>query len=367
MSSSSVSKGSPSTASTSASSATSHLLSTSFIRRTIFDGATLGFLTLVLLIAAVNPSETQMLDLGLNSLVFFGLFLLSCFVSYGLNRKGIRTLGEHIFEPPHRKGKQAAVPWVRTFWGWQLVLLLVVTFVVGLNKTKFSLRELLDEDGFQGAVRLFQGILNPNFALLPRAVLNIIETIFMAFMATFLAIPLAFVLSFFCAKNIMKGPFLFSIYLFLRTLLNVTRSIEALIWAIIFSVWVGIGPFAGMLALMIHSVASLAKQYSEMVEAVSEGPIEGILSTGASQLQMIWYAVVPQVILPYISFTVYRWDINVRMATIIGLVGGGGIGTMLIQYQGQAMWPEVGCIILVIAVVVWMLDQASALLREALK
>jgi phosphonate transport system permease protein len=155
--------------------------------------------------------------------------------------------------------------------------------------------------------------------------------------------------------------------MFIRTLLNVTRSIEALVWAIIFSVWVGIGPFAGMLALMIHSIASLTKQYSEAVETVSEGPIEGVQSCGASKLQTIWFAIVPQVVLPYISFTVYRWDINVRMATIIGLVGGGGIGTMLIKYQGQAMWPEVGTIIVVIAVVVWILDQGSAYIREALK
>ena len=122
-----------------------------------------------------------------------------------------------------------------------------------------------------------------------------------------------------------------------------------------------------MMALMIHSIASLAKQYSEIVETVSDGPIEGIQSTGATKLQTVWFAIVPQVVLPFISFTVYRWDINIRMATIIGLVGGGGIGTLLIQYQGQAMWPEVGCIILVIAFVVWFMDTASAYLREALK
>lgn len=138
-------------------------------------------------------------------------------------------------------------------------------------------------------------------------------------------------------------------------------------WAIIFSVWVGIGAGAGMLALMIHSIASLAKQYSEIVETVSDGPIEGIQSTGASKLQTIWYAIVPQVVLPYISFTVYRWDINVRMATIVGFVGGGGIGKLLIAYQGQAMWREMGCIFFVIAIVVWLLDQGSSYIREALK
>jgi phosphonate transport system permease protein len=189
----------------------------------------------------------------------------------------------------------------------------------------------------------------------------------MAFMATALAIPFAFLLSFFAAKNMMRSPAAFFVYTLLRTLLNLSRSIEALIWAIIFSVWVGIGPFAGMLALMVHSVASLTKQYSEIVESVSDGPIEGILATGANKIQMVWFAVVPQIILPYISFTVYRWDINIRMATIIGFVGGGGIGTLLIQYQGQAMWHEVGTIVLVIAFVVWFMDTASAYLREALK
>ena len=74
-----------------------------------------------------------------------------------------------------------------------------------------------------------------------------------------------------------------------------------------------------------------------------------------------------QVTLQFIAYTIYRWDTNVRMATVIGLVGGGGIGTMLIKYQGQAMWPEVGCIIIVIAAVVWLMDTASAYIREALK
>jgi phosphonate transport system permease protein len=122
-----------------------------------------------------------------------------------------------------------------------------------------------------------------------------------------------------------------------------------------------------MLALMVHSMASLTKYYSEIIENVSEGPLDAVRSTGANKIQLVWYAVVPQIVLPYIAMTLYLWDTNVRMATVIGLVGGGGIGTLLIQYQGQAMWPEVGCIILVIAVIVWIMDLASAYIREALK
>jgi phosphonate transport system permease protein len=104
-----------------------------------------------------------------------------------------------------------------------------------------------------------------------------------------------------------------------------------------------------------------------MIEAVDDGPIEGIMATGANPIQVIWFAIVPQVVLPYISFTIYRWDINVRMATVIGLVGGGGIGTLLIQYQGQAMWSEVGCLAMLIVIVVWSMDTSSAYIREALK
>jgi len=334
-------------------------------RKIVFDAILFCFLLCVVTAALFAPSEEQWLNLPLLFSAVAVFFALGAVISLLLKNLGIVTLGDILFKtsPVHAHDKA----WYRRFWMWQLLISLAAALLVSLVKTEFSFFELFNEDGFAGAIRLFKGLLDPNWDVLPRAVLNIIETIFMAFLATTLAIPVAFVLSFFCAKNIMKGPWTRSIYFVLRTLLNITRSIEALIWAIIFSVWVGIGPFAGMLALMIHSVASLAKQYSEMVEAAEEGPIEAIESTGANKLQTIWYAIVPQVLLPYISFTVYRWDINVRMATIIGLVGGGGIGTMLVQYQGQAMWREVGCIIVVIAVVVWALDQASAVIREALK
>lgn len=342
-------------------------MSGSLFKRTLFDSILLAYLFCVLVIAVMQPSQADMMDLWQNSMVFLAGMVLGAILSFTLNKYGQKTLGELIFEPAYKKATGEEKSWTKQFWSYQLIVFLVVTFTVGTIMTKFSFFELLDEDGFGGAVRLFKGLASPNMDLLPRAVLNIIETIFMAFMATALAIPIAFVLCFFCAKNIMKGHVGFVVYLFLRTCLNITRSIEALIWAIIFSVWVGIGPFAGMLALMIHSIASLAKQYSEIVETVDEGPIEGIMSTGANKLQTIWFAIVPQVVLPFISFTIYRWDINIRMATIIGLVGGGGIGTLLIQYQGQAMWPEVGTIILVIAFVVWFMDTTSAYIREALK
>lgn len=248
------------------------------------------------------------------------------------------------------------------------LIFLVVTFVAGLQITEFSITEFLSDSGLRGAKRIFVALLTPNLAIFEDAMFEAIETIYMAFIATVLSLPFAFIISFLSAQNLMNtGPISSSVYYITRFFLNMTRAIEPLVWAIIFSVWVGIGPFAGMLALFLHSVASLAKLYSEQIEGINDGPIEAMTATGAHPIQIVWYGVVPQIVLPFLSFTIYRWDINVRMATVIGLVGGGGIGTMLMQYQGLAKWNEVGLLVLVIAFIVWVMDFASAKIRAAIK
>jgi phosphonate transport system permease protein len=191
------------------------------------------------------------------------------------------------------------------------------------------------------------------------------ETIFLALMATTLAIVVAIPLSFLAAKNIMGGnPMTLAIYYVVRTVLNILRSIEPLIMAIIFVVWVGLGPFAGVLALVVHSIAALGKLYSEAVESIDPRPIEAVLATGANRWQMIVYAVIPQVIPPYLAFTIYRWDINVRMSTIIGFVGGGGIGFLLQQWIRLLMYREAGAAVWAIAIVVAIMDYVSARVRE---
>jgi phosphonate ABC transporter permease subunit PhnE len=155
-----------------------------------------------------------------------------------------------------------------------------------------------------------------------------------------------------------------SIYFASRTIFNALRSIEALIMVIVFVVWVGIGPFAGVLALGLHTIAALAKLYSEQVESIMEGPIEAITATGANQLQTIVYGVVPQIIPPYISFTMYRWDINVRMSTIIGFAGGGGIGFLLIQNINLLNYRAASAQMLAIALVVASMDYISSEMRK---
>ena len=254
--------------------------------------------------------------------------------------------------------------WTVEIFGW---FLFNITFIAGWIVTKLSLVDLFSSEGIAGAERIFSALFQPEMGIFDDALFAIIETIYIALLATLISIPPTLLLSFFTARNLMRdNKISFAVYYILRVVLNFVRSIEPLIWAIIFSVWVGIGPYAGMIALLVHTIASNAKLYSEAIENIEQGPVEAISATGANKVQIVWYAVVPQIVLPFLSFTIYRWDINVRMATIIGLVGGGGIGTMLIQYQGLAKWHEVGLIVLMIAFVVWVMDYISARIREAI-
>ena len=254
--------------------------------------------------------------------------------------------------------------WTIEIFSW---FLFDITFIAGWIVTKISIVGLFSSEGLQGAERIFGALFQPQLGIFDDVLFAMIETIYIALVATLISIPPTLLISFFTARNLMKdSKIAFAVYYILRIILNFVRSIEPLIWAIIFSVWVGIGPFAGMIALLIHSIASNAKLYSEAIESIEAGPVEAISATGANKVQVVWHAVVPQIILPFLSFTIYRWDINVRMATIIGLVGGGGVGTMLMQYQGLARWKEVGLIVLMIAFVVWVMDYISAKIREAI-
>jgi len=172
-------------------------------------------------------------------------------------------------------------------------------------------------------------------------------------------------LSFFGAKNLMGGSDAgLAAYGATRSVMNVLRSIEVLIVGLMMVRAVGIGPFAGVLALAIHGVGALGKLYSEAIESIDTGPIEAITATGASPLQVVRYAVVPQIVPQFIAFTIYRWDINVRFSTVIGFVGGGGIGFVLQQYINLLQWRQAATALWMIAIVVAVLDYASAVVRE---
>ena len=247
------------------------------------------------------------------------------------------------------------------------VILGVAVFAYCWNITEISIRSLLDPGKNFG--QLILDFLNIDLtpAVVQVVVQQMLVTIFQAMLATTLGAFLALPVSFLAAKNLTGSNQLLGwLYYLARGVLNILRSIEALLYVVIFVFWVGIGPFAGMLALSITSFALIGKLFSEAIENIDAGPIEAVIATGANRLQMIVYAVLPQIVPPFISYLIYQWDINVRMATIIGFAGGGGIGLTLTTFFGSLQYHKAGTVVAVIVIVVALMDFASAKLRRAL-
>jgi len=196
---------------------------------------------------------------------------------------------------------------------------------------------------------------------------GVIETLFLALMSTTLGALIAIPVGFLAARNLMgANPVTLAIYFVVRTILNIIRSIEPLIIAIVFVVIVGLGPFPGVIAITLHTVAALGKLYSEVIEGIDPGPLEAIRATGGTWVQMVRYAVIPQIVPPFMSFTIYRWDINVRTSTIIGFVGGGGIGFYLYQWIIKGDYRAIGSAFIAIVIIVMILDFVSARIRARL-
>ena len=196
---------------------------------------------------------------------------------------------------------------------------------------------------------------------------QMLVTVFQAMLATTLGALLALPVSFLAAKNLTgRNRLSIALYYLTRGLLNILRSIEALLYVVIFVFWVGIGPFAGMLALAMTSFALIGKLFSEAIENIDAGPIEAVTAIGANSIQMIVYAILPQIVPPFISYLIYQWDINVRMATIIGFAGGGGIGLTLTTFFGSLQYHKAGTVVAVIVIIVALMDFASAKLRQTL-
>ena len=194
-----------------------------------------------------------------------------------------------------------------------------------------------------------------------------IVTIFLGIMGTAFAIVVAVPLSFLGARNIMAGnPITSAVYVVVRLLFTVIRSIDVLIVVIVMVIVFGLGNAAGVFGIAFHNVGVMGKLYSEAIEGIDAGPVEAITATGANRFQVIWTAVLPQLFNPFISFTIYRLDTNVRLAPIIGFVGGGGIGVALFQNIQLLRYPQAGTIILLIVITVAAMDFLSAQIRKRL-
>lgn len=194
-----------------------------------------------------------------------------------------------------------------------------------------------------------------------RVYLNeMIITIHIAIWGTALAIVCAIPFGLLSAENIAPAW----IYQPIRRLMDAFRAINEMVFAMLFIVAVGLGPFAGVMALWIHTTGVLAKLFAEAVEAIDPRPVEGVRATGANQLEEILYGVIPQVLPFWISYSLYRFESNVRSASVVGMVGAGGIGVVLHESIRGFDYAETSAILIIIIISVTLIDILSARVRR---
>uniref|UniRef100_UPI003BAA181D phosphonate ABC transporter, permease protein PhnE n=1 Tax=Stappia sp. TaxID=1870903 RepID=UPI003BAA181D len=220
--------------------------------------------------------------------------------------------------------------------------------------------------------RLFQGndflssmvaqFLAPDFSNLPLYIRKMIETVQIALWGTVLAIIFGAPLALLASSNIAPAWVVFP----MRRLMDASRAINDLVFAVLFVAVVGLGPLPGVLAIFVHNLGIVSKLFSEAVEAIDHRPVEGIRTTGATRLQEIVYGVIPQVIPLWSSFSLYRFETNVRSATVLGIVGAGGIGFTFNEAFKGFRFEEASAIIIVMVVTVSVIDMISSRLRKLL-
>ena len=205
-------------------------------------------------------------------------------------------------------------------------------------------------------------MLPPDPSVLPAALKGALLTVEIALLGTAVAAGLALPLGFLSARNVAPA----AIFYPARTVLNLFRSVDTLVYALIFVAAVGLGPFPGVLAVIAYTTTSLAKLYSEAIEGIEPGPVDAITATGATRLQVLRFGVLPQVLPLFLSFILYRLETNIRAATVLGFVGAGGIGFYLQTYLRMIDYPAASTALLVTIAMVMVVDAASSRLRARL-
>lgn len=206
-------------------------------------------------------------------------------------------------------------------------------------------------------------MLKPDWSYVSYVVAPLIQTIKMAVIGTAIGAGLAFPYAFLVSRNVVTNRFVTGLF---RFILNIIRTIPDLLLAALFVAVVGIGPVAGIITLAIFSFGMVGKLFFEAVETIDEGPIEALKASGANQWEIVRYAVIPQVMGYFVSYTLYAFEINVRASTVLGYVGAGGIGLFLQQNLSQFRYDRVSLMVLLIFAVVLVIDYVSSKTREAL-
>ena len=241
---------------------------------------------------------------------------------------------------------------------WVIVGVLLVT---SWGPTEMSKSTHLITD-WRNMAEFLSGFMQPDFRDWRLYLEQMVETVQIAVWGTALAIFFGVPFAILSSSNV-ASPWIVQP---VRRLMDCCRAINEIVFALLFVVAVGLGPLAGVLALAIHNLGVVSKLFSEAVEAIDSRPVEGIRSTGASRLQEVVFGVIPQVAPLWSSFTLYRFETNVRSATVLGIVGAGGIGQSLYENVRSFQYAQTASIMIIIVLTVMLIDITSAQLRKRL-
>jgi phosphonate transport system permease protein len=278
--------------------------------------------------------------------------------------------------PPKRYGSSSTSLWKNTAIGFAFVAFLIWTY----RGAGIDLGQLFSADSFEQIWIYIKKLVPPDFspAVLQETIKGTIETFAISFMGTLLAVAIALSVVFFASRNLIFSGLLYEMepkqgwrrsarlvpYLAAKSLLNVLRTVPEMVWALIFVFVVGLGPFPGVLALGVHTGGVLGKLFAEVLENVDSQPLEALQATGASRIQILLYGIMPQVLPQFISYTLYRWEVNIRMAAVLGLVGAGGLGQRIHIAISLFLENQLLTLIIAIYILVTLVDYVSAYLRR---
>ena len=251
-------------------------------------------------------------------------------------------------------------------WSWKTLTTIgifsfVLVFVVNDLEIDF-IKLVTDSSKYFGDI--LSRMLPPDFSNLNQLIYAMFETIEIAFLGTFIAIVLSIPLGLFSARNLAPNYF---VYLICKTIVIFFRAIPEFIIAMILVIAIGFGAMPGVLALGLHTMGFLAKFYAEDIEHINKGPIDALKSSGATKSQIISFGVIPQILPSFVANNLYILDRNVRMATMLGIVGAGGIGYELQSSFRMFEYERVSAIIILIFVTIFVIDHLSAFIRSKIK
>jgi phosphonate transport system permease protein len=263
-------------------------------------------------------------------------------------------------EDSHRKHLES---YLQPQWGWRVLVgipAFVLIYVAIMVDLEVNPKKLIS-DSFTYISDILGRMLPPDFSNFGKLMTSMLETVEIAMLGTLLAIFLSIPIGLFSARNIAPN---YLVYLIARTITVFFRAIPEFIMAMILVIAIGFGAMPGVIALGFHTMGFLAKFYAEAIEHINEGPMQALETTGASRCQVIAFAVVPQILPSFIGNNLYILDRNIRMATMLGIVGAGGIGYELQSSFRMFEYQRVSAIIIVIFVTILAIDMISSYIRS---